>query len=160
MSPEVTSIDFRILLTRSSRRHVCYKFSAQSGAKESSSLWPPSALTRPRILLGGLALGLAYAMLLAMSPKNPWRSTLRLQTTWRSKCGKRVCKLKASTTHTKGSGGTIQGIKEAGQMRENAATGKPNGSDYDGIREDQRPTQPTKVGEAFNELKYGTSRGK
>jgi len=38
-------------------------------------------------------------------------------------------------------------------------TGKPKGFDHEGIGEEQR-APPGKVGEAFNEFKYGSSKGK
>lgn len=65
-----------------------------------------------------------------------------------------------TTTHIKGYGGTIQGTKGAGPLRETGGTGKPQGFEHEGIGEEQRPTQPTRIGEAFNEMKYGSTKGK
>jgi hypothetical protein len=45
-------------------------------------------------------------------------------------------------------------------MRDQSGTGHRKGHDEEGIGEEQRPSQPNVVGEKWNEMKYGTSKGK
>ena len=130
------------------------------GQKRPTSAGRPPVRLGPRILLGALALGLVYAMFPARPPKPPGSPPSDFKTPGVQNVENAYANGGATATHTKGYGGTIQGTKGSGPMRENAATDKPPGFDHDGIGEQQRPTQPRKIGEAFNELKYGSPRGK
>jgi hypothetical protein len=66
----------------------------------------------------------------------------------------------ATATHTKAYGGTIQGRKGDGPMRDQSGTDKPNGFQEEGIGEEQRPNQPTVVGKKWNEMTSGSSTAK
>jgi len=131
------------------------------GQPRSSPAARPPALSRlgPRILIVGVAFGLAYALFPAKSPAPPGSPPSSFKTPGVANVENAYANGGGTTTHTKGYGGTVQGTKGSGPLRENVGTGKPKGFDHEGIGEEQR-AQPSKVGEAFNEFKYGSSKGK
>ncbi|KAJ9606178.1 hypothetical protein H2200_009139 [Cladophialophora chaetospira] len=65
----------------------------------------------------------------------------------------------ATSTHTKGYGGTPQGATNDA-MREGGSSGNPNAYDKEGLGEDQRPSSKTKVEETFNKTMLGNEKGK
>ncbi|KPI45765.1 uncharacterized protein AB675_472 [Cyphellophora attinorum] len=67
----------------------------------------------------------------------------------------------ATSTHTKAYGGTTLGQKDD-VMKENSATARPKGMDFEGAGDEQRRhgSEKGKPGEAFTGMNYGTSKGK
>lgn len=122
----------------------------------------PPTLSRlgPRILLGGLAVGLVYGLWPAASPPAPGTPSSGFKPPGVRNVENAYANGGGTTTHAKAYGGTVQGQKGAAGLREDGATNKRKGFEHDGIGDEQRSTQPTKVGEALNEMKYGSSRGK
>jgi len=112
-----------------------------------------------RALIGGLAFAFVYAVFPARSPRPAGTPSDAFKTPGVRNVENAYANGGGTTTHAKGYGGTVQGTKGK-VLRENSGTDKPKGFDHDGIGEEQRPVQPTKVGEAFNEFKYGSARGK
>lgn len=112
-------------------------------------------------LLAGLGLGLLYAVLPAKSPKPAGSPPSDLSKTPGVKNVENAYANGGATkTHTKAYGGTVQGTKGASGLREGAATDKPKGFDHEGLGEDQRSRDPLKIGQAWNEFKYGNAKGK
>lgn len=129
------------------------------GQRKSPAAAAASSKFGRRALIGGLAFAFVYAVLPARSPRPPGTPPDTFKTPGVRNVENAYANGGGTTTHTKGYGGTIQGTKGS-KPRENAGTDKPKGFEHDGIGEEQRPTQPTKVGEAFNEFKYGSPKGK
>lgn len=113
-----------------------------------------------RFALGGIAVAVVYALLPTRAPRPGGAPSDAFKTPGVQNVEKAYANGGATTTHAKGYGGTVQGKKGEGDLRENAGTNKPKGFEHDGIGEEQRPVQPTKVGEAWNEFKYGSPKGK
>ncbi|EXJ96120.1 hypothetical protein A1O1_01246 [Capronia coronata CBS 617.96] len=113
-----------------------------------------------RLALGGLTLGLVYAVWPKSSPQPGGTPSNAFKTQGVRNVENAYENAGATATGTKAYGGTIQGKKESGAYREGGSTGNPKGYDQEGIGEDQRPSSPTKIGESFNEFKYGSPKGK
>jgi hypothetical protein len=123
----------------------------------------PTNLARfgPRILLGGVLLGVTYTYFATRVPKphgtpvsNPFKTpgVKNIEEAYQSGG--------ATSTHTKAYGGTPLGQKDDLARGGQFGTGKERGFEEEYIGEAQRPTQPNKVGEKFNEMKYGDPKGK
>lgn len=118
----------------------------------------------PRILLGGLALGITYTWFVTRAPKpegtpmpNPLRTVGVQNIEGAYQSGG------ATSTHTKAYGGTPQGQKEdVGRMGDGQfGTNKEKGLDsQEGLGDDQRPGSTNKVGEKFKDMKYGVGKDK
>lgn len=122
----------------------------------------PTNLARygPRILLGGVFLGVTYTYFVTRPPKpqgtpipNPMRTTGVKNIEGAYQSGG------ATATHTKAYGGTVLGQKED-VPRTGSATGKEKGFSSDDLGDEQRSWQPSKLGEKFKEMKYGDARDK
>lgn len=113
-----------------------------------------------RLALGGIAVAVVYALLPARAPQPAGTPSTTFKTPGVRNVENAYANGGATTTHTKAYGGSIQGQKGEAGLRENSGTNKPAGFEHDGIGEEQRPIQPTKVGEAWNEFKYGSPKGK
>ncbi len=66
----------------------------------------------------------------------------------------------ATSTHTKGYGGTPLGQKSDVPRDGNYGSAKEKGFDAEGLGSDQRPAAAGKAGEKWNEMKYGNAKGK
>jgi len=66
----------------------------------------------------------------------------------------------ATSTHTKGYGGTIQGKEGEARLREGGGTGKPEGHDTEGHGSDQTNDASTKVEKAWAKTMVGNEKGK
>lgn len=119
----------------------------------------PGPLGR-RLIIGGVALGVLYAVWPKRPPQPGGTPSNAFKTPGVQNIEKAYENAGATATHTKAYGGTIQGNKESGSFREGGSTGAPKGYDQEGIGEDQRPNVPTKIGESWNEFKYGSPNGK
>ncbi|RVX72328.1 hypothetical protein B0A52_04533 [Exophiala mesophila] len=113
-----------------------------------------------RFALGGIAAAIVYALLPARAPQPLGTPSTTFKTPGVRNVENAYANGGATTTHTKGYGGSIQGQKGAAGLREKSGTDKPAGFAHEGMGEEQRPVQPTKVGEAWNEFKYGSAKGK
>ena len=113
-----------------------------------------------RVALGGLAAALVYSLLPARSPKPAGSPVDTFKTPGVRNIENAYSNGGATPTHTKGYGGSIQGQKSGGTLRENHGTNRPNGFNDPDIGADQRPDRPTKIEEAFNQVNYGSSKGK
>ena len=123
-----------------------------------------SALSRfgPRILAGGTVLGLVYAYYATKppvpggtpAPPNPLRTpgVQNIEGAYQSGG--------ATSTHTKGYGGTPLGQKSDVPRDGNHGSAKEKGFDEEDLGADQRPNAGGKVGDKWNEMKYGNSKGK
>ena len=124
----------------------------------------PTALSRygPRILASGTAIGLIYAYYATKPPAatgtpntpNPLRTpgVKNIEGAYQ--------KGGATSTHTKGYGGTPLGQKtDVPRQGGNYGSGKENGFDEEHLGSEQRPTV-SKVGEKWNEMKYGNGKDK
>ena len=124
----------------------------------------PSQLARfgPSILLGGVAIGVAYAFFATRAPRPQGapQSTNLLRTPGVANVENAYANGGGTTTHQPAYGGSTQGSKGADGLRQGGATGVKDGMDSEHIGEQQRPVQPTVIGEKFNELKYGSKSGK
>ncbi|KAL6250757.1 hypothetical protein RBB50_003060 [Rhinocladiella similis] len=114
-----------------------------------------------RLAIGAGAVCLVYFLLPARSPKPTGTPPTEVfKTPGVRNIEKAYQSGGATATHTKAYGGTIQGRRGDETMRDGAATGAPAGLAQDGIGNDQRPGPMSKVGEKWNELQYGHSKGK
>lgn len=113
-----------------------------------------------RVLLGGAALGLVYFMLPTRSPLPPGTPPSALKTPGVKNVERAYQSGGATATHTKAYGGTKQGQRGDETPREGAATGAPKGYDQEGIGFDQRPGPLHPVGEKWNEIQYGSPKGR
>ncbi|KAL2418099.1 hypothetical protein ABEF95_000329 [Exophiala dermatitidis] len=128
--------------------------------KRSGGAPRPSGPFGRRLILGGLALGLIYAVWPKRAPQPGGTPSNPFKTQGVQNVENAYENAGATATHTKAYGGTVQGKKESGSYRETVGTDKPKGYSQEGIGYDQRPQQPTKVGEVWNEFTYGSSKGK
>lgn len=64
-----------------------------------------------------------------------------------------------TATHQPAYGGTKLGDNSQ-HLREGGASGRKEGFKDDGIGEEQRPVQPNATGKMFNDMKYGSEKGK
>lgn len=113
-----------------------------------------------RFALGGIAVALVYSLLPARSPKVPGSPVDTLKTPGVKNIENAYTNGGATPTHTKAYGGTIQGRKSDASLREGHGTNKSNGFNEPNIGSDQRSTQPTKAEQIFNEVQYGSAKGK
>lgn len=113
-----------------------------------------------RVAIGGLALGLLYAVWPKSVPQPGGTPSNAFKTPGVQNVENAYENAGATATGPKAYGGTIQGKKESGSYREGGSSGDSKGYNQEGIGADQRPGSPTKVGEAFNEFKYGSPKGK
>jgi len=131
------------------------------GAKPSTT----TQLSRfgPRILLGGLAVGCTYAWFATRAPKpkgSPEPSLNPFRTTGVQNVEKAYANGGATKTHQPAYGGSTQGSRGADGLRQGGGTGLKDGMDSEHVGEEQRPVQPSAVGEKFHEMKYGSKSGK
>ena len=121
----------------------------------------------PRILLGGIALGLGYTYFATGAPKpqgtpmpNPLRTpgVKNIEGAYQSGG--------ATSTHTKAYGGTPQGQKgDQGDVKREGdigyGTSKEKGFEsQEGMASDQRPGSENIVSEKFKDMKYGVGKDK
>lgn len=135
-----------------------------SGAPKVAKQPATSQLARlgPQILLGGVAVGAAYAFFAtrAPAPQGSPRNTNPLRTPDVQNVEKAYANGGATTTRQPAYGGSTQGSRGAEGLRPGSATGLKDGTNSEHIGEEQRPVQPGVVGEKFHEMKYGSKSGK
>lgn len=137
-----------------------------AGAPKSKGPKPPatSQLARfgPQILLGGVAIGAAYAFFAtrAPAPQGSPQPINPLRTPGVVNIEKAYANGGATTTYQPAYGGSTQGSKGADGLRRGGASGVKDGMNDEHIGEQQRPVQPGVVGEKFHEMKYGSKTGK
>ncbi len=162
-SPQHRCRDLPLLDVVQSQLQVLPTMSSNTGQRKGNPTPRPSSGPRfgRGILLAGLALGVVYAVFPSRPPQPAGSpgSTL-FKTTGVQNVENAYANGGATTTHTKAYGGTVQGTKGKSGLREGAATDKSGGFEQEGMGEEQRSNNPTKLGEAFNEFKYGSSKGK
>jgi len=111
------------------------------------------------LAVGGAAAALIYALLPARSPKPAGTPSDTFKTPGVKNIERAYTNGGATPTHTKAYGGTIQGKGIDGPPREISGTNQPAGFNRPGFGSDQRPTQPTKGEELFNEIQYSSAKG-
>ena len=127
---------------------------------------PPaiSQLSRlgPQILLGGLAVGCAYAFYTTRAPtaKGSENTFNPLRTQGVKNVENAYANGGGTKTHMPAYGGSTQGSRGADGLRQGGGTGLRDGMNTEHIGEEQRPVQPSVVGEKFHEMKYGSKSGK
>ena len=116
----------------------------------------------PQILLGGVAIGAAYAFFAtrAPAPQGSPQPINPLRTPGIVNIEKAYANGGATTTYQPAYGGSPQGSKGADGLRRGGASGVKDGMNDEHIGEQQRPVQPGVVGEKFQEMKYGSKTGK
>ncbi|KIX97876.1 uncharacterized protein Z520_06654 [Fonsecaea multimorphosa CBS 102226] len=113
-----------------------------------------------RIALGGVVVGAALYFWPQASPGVPGAPVTTFKTTSVQNVEKAYANGGATSTHTKAYGGTVQGQKQDGPMREGSATNNPKGYQQEGIGHDQRPTDLTKPEKWWNKTMLGSEKGK
>jgi hypothetical protein len=123
---------------------------------------PQLARFGPQILLGGVAIGAAYAFFAtrAPAPQGSPQSINPLRTPGVQNIEKAYANGGGTTTHQPAYGGSTQGSRGANGLRQGSATGLKDGMNSEHIGEEQRPVQPGIVGEKFHEMKYESKSGK
>ncbi|KAK5460991.1 hypothetical protein LTS15_003054 [Exophiala xenobiotica] len=122
---------------------------------------PTGGLLGRRLAIGAAGFALVYYLLPARAPKPPGTPADVFKTPGVKNVEKAYQSGGATSTHTKAYGGTIQGRRGDETMREGASTGAPRGYDEPDIGYDQRPGPISgKAGEKFNEIQYGSPKGK
>jgi hypothetical protein len=117
----------------------------------------------PRILLGGVALGIGYSYFATRSSNSQGNlASNPLRTPGVQNVEAAYQRAGATSTHTKAYGGTVLGKREDTPRDGDGkfGTGKELGFKEHGLGNEQRPWQTGPVGDKFNEMKYGDSRGK
>ncbi|KAK5045423.1 hypothetical protein LTR84_009287 [Exophiala bonariae] len=113
-----------------------------------------------RFALGGIAVAVVYALLPTRAPKPSGSPAEAIKPPGVKNIERAYTNGGATPTHTPGYGGTVQGKGIDAPRRESSGTGKPGGFDQPNIGYDQRRDRPTKAEETFNEIQYGSSKGK
>lgn len=116
----------------------------------------------PQLLLGGLAIGGAYAFFSTRAPaaKGGDNTFNPLRTPGVKNVENAYANGGGTKTHMPAYGGSTQGSRGADGLRQGGGTGLKDGMNTDSIGEEQRPVQPGIVGEKFHEMKYGSKGGK
>jgi hypothetical protein len=116
----------------------------------------------PQILLGGVAIGAAYAFFAtrAPAPQGSSQGFNPLRTPGVKNVEKAYANGGGTTTYQPAYGGSTQGSKGADGLRPGGATGLKDGMGSEHIGELQRPVQPGIIGEKFHEMTYGSKSGK
>ncbi|KAI1613923.1 hypothetical protein EDD37DRAFT_478258 [Exophiala viscosa] len=113
-----------------------------------------------RVLLGGALLTAVYFVLPNRSPQPPGVSADSFKTPGVKNIEKAYQSGGATATHTKAYGGTVQGERGAETPREGGATGAPGGYNQEGVGFDQRPGPMSGAGAKWNEIQYGSAKGR
>lgn len=113
-----------------------------------------------RFALGGVAIALVYALLPARSPKPAGSTVDAMKPPGVKNIERAYTNGGATPTHTKAYGGTVQGKGLDAPLREGSGTNQPGGFDQPDFGSDQRSARPTKGEEVFNEIQYGSAKGK
>ena len=118
--------------------------------------------TRPAIIIGGLSV-VTYTTYRAYRPDQPTGTPdiNPLRTPGVQNIEGAYQKGGATATHTKAYGGTKLGQKDD-IMKDGGGTARPKGFEADGMGDEQRAhgTMKGKVGEKFDEMKYGSKNDK
>lgn len=112
-----------------------------------------------RVLLAGTLLAAVY-FVVPGKPNAPGASADTFKTPGVKNIERAYQSGGATATRTIAYGGTKQGERGGETPREGGATGTPGGHDQEGIGFDQRPGPMSGVGEKWNEIHYGSGKGK